>query len=570
MQTPPERIAQKLTALYGAEVAAALLERLRALIGKPPALQPADLGLSARDVVLITYGDQVHAPGEAPLATLRAFLRQTIKDQINSLHILPFYPYSSDDGFSVIDYYAVNPALGGWDDVRALGDDYRLMFDAVVNHISAESAWFKAFLRGEAPYSDYFISVDPATDLSLVRRPRALPLLTPFETARGTQHVWTTFSADQIDLNVANPEVLLELLRVLLFYVQQGARLIRLDAIGYLYKVIGTNCIHLPQTHLIVQLMRAVLDWAAPEVLLITETNVPHDENISYFGDGRNEAQMVYQFSLPPLLLHTLHTGDSSALSRWAAGIRPQSARTTFFNFTASHDGIGVTPALGILSAAEIDALVQRTQAHAGFVSYKNNSDGSRSPYELNITYFDAITPPPLTAAQPDEAVRRFLCSQAMMLAFVGVPGVYFHSLFAGRNDQQGVEQSGRYRSINREKLPAAALLSALAEPGSIRQQVFTAYQHLLAARTQQAAFHPLGEQRVLDAGPAVFALERRSPDGQHSVLALHNVRGENVDVQLDGHSGHWRDLLSSEQQRSSGGLRLRLAPYQVMWLKAL
>jgi sucrose phosphorylase len=405
-----------------------------------------------------------------------------------------------------------------------------------------------------------------------VRRPRALPLLTPFETPRGTQHVWTTFSADQIDLNVANPDVLFELLRVLLFYVQQGAALIRLDAIGYLYKVIGTNCIHLPQTHLIVQLMRDVLDWAAPDVLLITETNVPHDENISYFGDGSNEAQMVYNFSLPPLLLHTLHTGDSGVLSRWAASIHRLGARTTFFNFTASHDGIGITPALGILSDAEIEALVQRTREHGGFVSYKNNSDGSRSPYELNTTYFDAITPPAISAAQPDVAVRRFMGSQAIMLAFVGVPGVYFHSLFAGRNDLKGVESSGRYRSINREKLPAAGLLKALAEPGSIPHMVFTAYQHLLAARTQEAAFHPLGEQTVLDLGPGVFALERRSPDGQEVVLALHNIRDENLDIQLSGiQNGGWRDLLSGQTYSSSGGrLRVELLPYQVAWLKAL
>ncbi|MCA9908023.1 MAG: sugar phosphorylase, partial [Anaerolineae bacterium] len=217
----------------------------------------------------------VHHAGEPPLATLRQLLKQTIQSEINSVHILPFYPYSSDDGFSVIDFYAVNPELGDWADVQALGQDFHLMFDAVFNHISVKSAWFQAYLRQEPPYDEYFINVDPKTDLSQVRRPRALPLLTRVETAKGERHVWTTFSDDQIDLNVANPDVLLDLIRVLLFYVEQGAALIRLDAIAFLWKEVGTSCVHLPQTHLIIQLMRDILDAVAPEVVIITETNVP-------------------------------------------------------------------------------------------------------------------------------------------------------------------------------------------------------------------------------------------------------------------------------------------------------
>jgi len=565
-----EPIQTKLIALYGVERTPLILDRLLDIIGSTASPTRAPLPLSERDVILITYGDQVRQPGETPLASLRSFLKSTIQGKINTVHILPFYPYSSDDGFSVIDYYAVDPALGDWTNIHQLHQDFRLMFDAVFNHISAKSAWFQAFLHGEAPYQDYFHIVDPNTDLSLVRRPRTLPLLTRFETARGIQHVWTTFSDDQVDLKADNPEVLLELIRVMLFYVQQGADLIRLDAIAYLWKTIGTSCIHLEQTHLIIQLMRDILDRVAPSVLLITETNVPHTENVSYFGDGTNEAQMVYQFALPPLVLHTFHAGNTRRLADWAAQLERVSDRATFFNFLASHDGIGVQPARGILSEAEIEALVELAQAHGGFVSYKNNSDGTRSPYELNITYFDAITHPDVTAQNPAVACQRFICAQAIMLAVVGVPGIYFHSLFGSRNDRGGVEETGRYRTINREKLDMDTLLAELQNPDVIRSQVYNTYVKLLSARTTEAAFHPLGYQKVLEVGDSVFGLERLAPDGEHRVVALHNVSGSPISIDFPaGDALGWHDLMDGRQYEVSAAVvHVTLAPYQVAWLK--
>jgi sucrose phosphorylase len=309
------------------------------------------------------------------------------------IHILPFYPWTSDDGFSVTDYRKVDSNLGEWKDITSMQNNFRLMFDGVINHISAESEWFKGFLRDDPPYRDYFITVDGDPDLSQVVRPRALPLLTSFNTPSGEKRVWTTFSADQIDLNFKNPEVLFEILDIMLMYIERGATYIRLDAIAYLWKEIGTTCIHLPQTHHLIQLMRCVLDEVAPHVHLITETNVPHADNISYFGDGTNEAQLVYNFALPPLTLHTFHTGNAQVLSNWAKTLTLPSDKTTFFNFLASHDGVGLNPARGILSNEEIDALVNKTLAHGGLVSYKNNSDGSQSPYEMNVNYFDALSP---------------------------------------------------------------------------------------------------------------------------------------------------------------------------------
>lgn len=544
----------------------ALLDAFRAESGPPQPVDPAGR-VSERDVMLITYGGSLNAAGEPPLQTLHRFLCEHLQGAISAVHILPFFPYSSDDGFSVIDYAAVDPALGTWDDVRRLGEDFDLMFDLVINHVSAQSEWFQRFKAGDSEYEEFFIRVSPDTDLSAVVRPRTLPLLTPVETARGVEHVWTTFSSDQIDLNFANPDVLLRMVEVLLFYVRQRMTFVRLDAIAYLWKRIGTSCIHLDETHTVVRLFRDIFDAVAPQVAIITETNVPHEENVSYFGNGWDEAQLVYQFPLPPLTLHAIATGDATALSRWAAGLKRPSPATTFFNFTASHDGIGVRPLEGILPRAEIDRLVERVQRHGGAVSYKTNQDGTQSPYELNINYFDALSDP--HGSEPVERqVSRFLVSQAILLALAGVPGIYIHSLLGSRNWHEGVAQTGRPRSINREPLAVEEVERALADPDALRAQVFYGYRRLIETRGSEPAFHPGGAQQVLDLHPALFALLRTSPDGQSRVAALHNVSGETIRTSLralDG-AGSWRDLLSGEQFGAAAAITL--APYQVRWLK--
>jgi sucrose phosphorylase len=556
--------------------------------------------LTEQDVFLITYGDQVTEPGRAPLRTLAEVLEGNVLDAsaaggITGLHILPFFPYSSDDGFSVIDYTTVDPELGSWDDIERVGRRFRLMFDAVINHISAESQWFREFLKGNPRYADYFIVVDPGTDLSDVVRPRDKPLLTSVQTAGDRspaeeKWVWTTFSSDQIDLNYANPDVLLDVIDVLLLYVEKGAEVIRLDAIAYAWKEVGTSSIHLEETHRLVKLIRAVLDIVAPHVILITETNVPHEENVSYFGDGGDEAQMVYQFSLPPLVLHAFHTGDARHLVRWAARLDTPSDSTTFFNFLASHDGVGVRPVEGILSPPEIQALVDRTRRHGGYTSYKSggkrrpNADSSKSVYELNISYFDALCDPHSDETL-DVQVRRFLASQAIMLSLAGVPGIYVHSLFGSRSYHAGVEESGRPRSINRERFRRAELEQALADPTSLRHRVFYPYMDLIRARASHPAFHPRGGQRVLlpheiggeRSGRALFALVRTAPDGGGDVLCIHNVSSSEQQFRAalsalqSACRSEWEDLISGATHRAEEGrLRLALKPYQVLWLKAV
>jgi len=520
-----EKIRAHLCALYGHQQGCAAWQRLAPRLAQP--LRAAVAPLSERDNLLITYGDQVTAPGRPSLQTLADFLDRHTTDIITGVHLLPHFPYSSDDGFSVIDHRRVNPALGGWEDVHRLGEHRRLMLDAVLNHVSAQSAWFQAYRRGEPPFANYFIECDPITDLSMVVRPRTSPLLTAVETARGRRHLWTTFSDDQMDLNYRNPDVLLEMLDILLFYVANGAQFLRLDAIAYLWKEIGTPCIHLPQTHRIIQLIRAVLDLVVPGVMLITETNVPHTDNISYFGDGTNEAHLVYNFSLPPLTLHALRRGNAAKLSHWAAALTLPSDRVTFLNFLASHDGIGLNPARGILTESEIEALC-RDQ----LVSY-----GSSGPYELNANYLDAL----------GGNANAFLCAQAIMLSLRGLPGIYFHSLFGSRGWPQGVEQMGHKRAINRQKLARTHLERTLADPVSERHRIFTGYRALLQKRATSPAFHPYAPQKILDVGDAVFALRRTSLDGRHRIICLHNVT-------------------VVPQTVSVGSRAYKLHPYEALW----
>ncbi len=559
------KILDHLIALYGDELGRATFARLAPLIENAHrssfGVRPSS-SLTQRDAVLITYPDQVRAPNAPPLQTLADFCAAHLRDVVSTIHILPFYPYSSDDGFSVIDYRAVNPAFGDWNDVARVGGEcetrpcFRLMFDAVINHVSAQSAWFQGFLRDDPRYRDWFIVVPEGADVSRVIRPRALPLLTRFATPSGAKNVWTTFSADQIDLNYRNPDVLVEIIETLLFYLAHGASWLRLDAIAFLWKEFGTTCLHLPQTHRIIQLVRAIVDAVAPQTILITETNVPHADNVSYFGDGTNEAHLVYNFALPPLTLHAFHTGDARALSRWASTLTLPSKQVTFFNFLASHDGIGLNPARDILRDDEIDALVARVAAHGGLVSYKNNPDGTSSPYELNINYFDALNNP-YADESLDTQIDRFVCAHAIMLALVGVPGIYFHSLFGSRSWRAGVAQTGQNRTINREKLGRAALERELNDPTSLRHRVFARLAHLLRARAAQPAFDPYGEMRVLDLDAAVFALWRGD-----QVLCLHNVSAQTRAVEM---RGRWKDLLTGELCEATRALTL--TPYQVRWL---
>ncbi|MDZ8117673.1 sugar phosphorylase [Pontiella agarivorans] len=566
-----ERMRMRFNRLYGPQEVERLLERMVQLIGRYgiglEGFSESDLW-DETSSVLITYGDMVQNGDEAPLKVLKRFADRHLSGAVNTVHILPFYPYTSDDGFSVVDYRAVDRNLGKWNDVAELGRGFRLMFDLVLNHCSRSSKWFIDYVNNIAPYRNYFIEEDPETDLSAVTRPRALPLLTPVHTQHGDTHVWTTFSDDQMDLNFSNPDVLFEFLDILLFYVANGATIIRLDAIAYLWKQVGTSCIHLKQTHEVVKLMRDLLDMVAPEVVLLTETNVPHAENISYFGKG-DEAHMVYQFSLPPLLLHGLTKGNSTYLTNWAASLNDLPQKCTYFNFTASHDGIGVRPLQGIIPNDELLKLADRVKSLGGHVSMKANSDGTESPYELNITYFDAMGDDPERVT--DQHLARFLCSQTVAMSLRGVPAVYFHSLTATRNNYAGVEETGRARTINRLKWDEEELEKRIADPESPTAKVLKEYTRRLNCRSQHKMFHPDAAQQVVNLGPEWFAIEREW--NEERVVCISNFTAGYQELTVDdrlyrlNRTDTCTDLLTGRRYMGDGKV-IPFEPYQTVWLK--
>ncbi len=559
-----DRIKNLLNRIYGEKTGPSAFQKIMPLIENFSSVKDKEkYDFSQEDVVLITYGDTLKKNAEPPLKTFHDFAKKHLKNVISIIHFLPFFPYSSDDGFAITDFFKVNRELGSWDDIKAIEKDFSLMFDYVLNHVSAKSRWFEDYLEEKKGCENLAIEVDPDTDLSGVVRPRAVPLLTEFEKVSGQKvHLWTTFSADQIDLNYKSVDVLEKMIKVFLFYVEKGATIFRLDAIAYLWKEIGTPCIHLPQTHDMVKLLRAILDIVAPYVIILTETNVPYDENISYFGNGTDEAQMVYNFTLPPLLFYTLVRENTIILSDWVKNLKTDFQTNTFLNFTASHDGIGVRPLEGILPKKELDGLINIVKANGGMVSYKKNQNGSKSPYELNITYTDALN---LKKTGVDTLhVKRFMASQAIQYALPGVPATYIHSLIGSRNWAQGPKKTGQPRSINREKLYIKDVYAQLELPGSFRSRIFYPYLEMIKVRRKQSAFHPNAGFKVLSIDPRLFAIKRFSR--YQTIYAITNVTKKKVAVSLPQEEKIPRmiELLTGGRVNSSS---FNLEPYQTVWL---
>ncbi len=579
VRIPPERVAKarqrvetRLTELYGSETGAVTARRIFRMLETHRQLRRRSVvgpHWGHRDLVLITYGDTVQSPQRPPLQTLSSFLKRHLADAFSMVHLLPFYPWSSDGGFSVTDYRAVNPQLGTWEDIAALEQSFDLVFDLVLNHCSRENLWFVDYIAGQEPACDYFIEIDPAENLSLVTRPRSSPLLSGVRTHRGLRHVWTTFSNDQVDMNYANPEVLLEFVDILLYYFRRGARMVRLDAVAYLWKQIGTRCIHLPQTHEVVKLFRDVLELVEPGGLLITETNVPHDENITYFGGG-DEAHLVYQFSLPPLLLHAIYSGDTRYFTAWARSLESLQLppNCTFFNFTASHDGVGLRPLEGLVPDEEIGRMLEAMRERGGYISTRRGSDGRYVPYELNISYFDAFRG--RQGESDDRQIAAFLLSQIIPLSFKGIPGVYIHSLLATPNDTLGVERTGLTRAVNRRQWDRGELEKLMHNRRTETGQVFHAYHRLLQLRRRQPAFHPDAPQWVLELDNGLFGLRRRSLDEKQDVLCLYNCT--DVSVQLDRERlppdiEHWQELIGTAVV--FGENHLQLPPFAACWFSS-
>ena len=519
------------------------------------------------DCLMISYGDSILQQGEKPLHTLKQFLDRYADGYINGVHILPFYPFTSDDGFSVLDYSSVNESLGDWSDIQSIAADYSLMSDLVINHCSARSPWFDNFIKDRDPGRNFFVTASPDDDLSAVVRPRTNPLLREVETVNGTQYVWCTFSHDQVDLNFRNPEVLKQFVSIIRQYLDSGVRLFRLDAVAFLWKQPGTNCLNLEQTHEIVRLLRTLIEHAQDDAIIVTETNIPNRENLAYFGNA-NEAHWVYNFSLPPLLVNSLITGDCHYLKQWMMSMPPARNGTAYFNFIASHDGIGLRPAEGLLTEGEINTLVETMQTFGGRISWRTGDQGQRKPYEINIALFDALQG---TTHGPDHwGLQRFLCAHAIMLALEGVPGIYIHSLVGTRNDYQRVENAGHNRAINRHQWQYSELQDRLADANSSEHLVFSGISELLKIRRQQSAFHPNATQFTLHLGSGLFGFWRQSIERQQSIFCISNITDKVQTLNLSDinliDNENWVDLIS---QLPCDGIMQSIAmqPYQTLWI---
>ena len=519
------------------------------------------------DVFLISYADSLQAANEAPLTTLNHFLTDYLKDSVNSVHLLPFYPYSSDDGFSVIDYYQVNESVGDWSNIRSIANNYKVMADVVINHCSARSGWFENFKQQKHPGKDYFYQASPNDDTSMVVRPRTHDLLKEVETVDGTKYVWCTFSHDQVDFDFTNPEVLIEFVSILKFYLDKGITVFRFDAVAFLWKEIGSTCINLSETHEMIRLLRLLVEHYNPKSVIITETNVPNRQNLMYFGNA-NEAHAIYNFSLPPLLINTLVTGNCTHLKTWLMSLPPAQNGTTYFNFIASHDGIGLRPVEGILTEQETDELINSMVNFGGRISWRALKGGKNQAYEINISLIDALSG--TVRGQDALQKQRFVCAHAIMFAIEGIPAVYIHSFLGTQNDHDKVKRTNSNRSINRHKWDYNSLQTQLDNPMSHHSQVFSQLNRLLQIRKKQSAFHPNATQFTLHLGVKLFAFWRQSPDRRQSIFAINNITDEMQNLALSDLNlielDSWVDLLTGDIFNNVNEV-IKLQPYQSIWL---
>ncbi len=521
---------------------------------------------SQHDVIMITYGDSIIQEGQKPLSILAEFMDNYL-ECINGVHILPFFPYSSDDGFAVIDYSSVNDALGDWSDIELIANKRRLMSDLVINHCSSRSAWFQNFIKGEGLGHDYFFTAKPEDDLSAVVRPRTSDLLRPTDTAKGLQHVWCTFSHDQVDFDFRNPQVLLEFVKIIRQYLDAGVNIFRLDAVAFLWKIVGTKSINLVQTHEVIRLLRTLIEHAQHNAVVITETNIPNTQNLTYFGNA-NEAHCIYNFSLPPLLINTLITGSCLYLKRWQMSMPPAQDGTTYFNFIASHDGVGLRPAEGLLDEDEINTLVETMVSFGGKISSRTSEEGEQKPYEMNIALIDALQG---TVKGKDEfGLARFSCAHAIMLGLEGIPGIYIHSLLGTGNDYEKLANTSHNRAINRHRWDYEELSRLLADDNNQHSKVLASLTKLISIRTRQRAFNPNATQFTLHLGLQLFGFWRQSRDRRQSIFCISNITDQVMELPLAElnliGTETWFDLIDGEVIADINAVML-LEPYQTVWI---
>ena len=519
----------------------------------------------ARDAVLITYADTMTGEDASALQCLRGFVNRHLLPFAAVVHVLPFLKSTSDGGFAVASHTLLEERFGDWSDLAALAEGRRLMADLVLNHVSASHPWVQEFLRDEEPGLSCVLAAEPDPCWSDVVRPRSSSLFTQLRGPNGPRQVWTTFGPDQVDLDWRSPEVLLGFARLLQRMVRHGVRWIRLDAVGFVWKQPNTSCIHLPEAHRLVQVLRCLLDQACQRGVVVTETNVPEQENLSYLRSG-DEAHLAYNFPLPPLLLEACVSGRADLLNAWLNGWPALPAQTGLLNFTACHDGVGLRPLEGLMPQARLLQLLIGCEQRGGLVSHRMLSNGDEVPYEINISWWSAMAD---GGIDPSHWQReRFLLTQLLVMALPGVPAFYLPALLAEPNDLGRFRRTGHRRDLNRPQFRTAALERRLADPDADAAVLLPMLRRALAVRADQPALHPSADFKVLSSDRMDRVILQRSC-AEQTLVAVHNFTASRLTLRLsrlEGDPGRpWADCLSGRtlppQQLHS------LEPYAVHWL---
>ena len=520
--------------------------------------------ISEKTTLVICYGDSVYSEKKKLIRVFQSFFQKKLKNYFNTIHFLPFYPSSSDSGFAVKDHYKVDNKLGNWLDIKNISKSSNIMADMVINHSSARGLWFKNFLKKKEPGKDYFLTVDSKFNTSKVVRPRDHKLLKKINIFKKSDYLWRTFSPDQIDLNFRNPSVLIQFIKIMIHLINNGVTIFRLDAIAYLWKENGTKCINLKQTHEIIKLLRNISNLLNIQTTIITETNLPENENLSYFGKN-DEANWIYNFSLPPLLIHAFLFENSSYLNKWSKNLPNTKNENCYLNFIASHDGIGIRPTEGLLNKKTLNNFLARLKKNGSKFSYRKVQNKVKKVYEANITVFNA-----LKKSDYDQKgkfnLERYISAHAIMISFEGIPAIYFNSLFGTSNDEAKFIITGNNRDVNRYRWNLKNITSKLKNNESKQSIFYNKLCNLLNIRRKQKAFHPNAKRLNLNFGPKIYGFKRISKDRKQTIICITNISSQNQKIKVHKENLKFRNLINSKTKIVNKQFLL-LDPFETIWL---
>ena len=345
--------------------------------------------------------------------------------------------------------------------------------------------------------------------------------------------------------------------------INNGVTIFRLDAIAYLWKENGTKCINLKQTHEIIKLLRNVIDLLNIQTKIITETNLPEKENLSYLGKN-DEANWIYNFSLPPLLVHAFLFENSSYLNKWSKNLPKTKNGNCYLNFIASHDGIGIRPTEGLLNKKTLNNFLKRLRKNGSKFSYRKIHNKIKKVYEANITVFDA-----LKKSDYDQKgifyLERYISAHAIIISFEGIPAIYFNSMFGTSNDEAKYIITGNNRDLNRYKWNYENISKKLDNKNSKQSIFYKKISNLLRVRRKQKAFHPNASRHNLNLGSNFFSFKRVSIDKDQTIICITNLSSKIQKTPLNKIYHGWNNLIGPKIETKNKLLILK--PFETIWL---